>query len=123
MQNEAVNSLYLFNKRSWHLAFCIFLITRWRARGTGNLTRNLENKMYTSISLLNIHISLTNINAIKTWRIWHLQDSPDEASIRTAVHCIIKLLSCNPYLLCKLFIIKQLTIIEKHNEKLYFSNN
>ena len=46
MQNEAVNSLYLFNKRSWHLALCIFLITRWRAtgeRGTGNLTRNLEN--------------------------------------------------------------------------------
>ena len=84
MQNEAVNSLYLFNKRSWHLALCIFLITRWRAtgeRGTGNLTRNLENQMYTSISLVIIHISLTNINAIKTWRIWHLQDSPDEASI------------------------------------------
>ena len=79
--------------------------------------------MYTSISFFIIHISLTNINAIKTWRIWRLQDSPDEASIRTAVHCTIKLLSCNPYLLRKLFIIKQLTIIEKHNEKLYFSNN
>ena len=79
--------------------------------------------MYTSTSLFIIHISLTNINTIKTWRIWRLQDSPDEASIRTAVHCTITLLSYNPYLLRKLFIIKQLTIIEKQNEKLYFSNN
>ena len=62
--------------------------------------------MYTTTSLFIIHISLTNINAIKTWRIWRLQDSPDDASIQTAVHCTIKLLSCNPYLLCKIIYYK-----------------